>query len=77
MKPRGRRSWETPPSAGEAEQLLSPRRAFVVQFREEMDATPGRCGGRVEHIVSGHATRFSSREELWMFFSRILSSVHD
>jgi hypothetical protein len=59
------------------ESLLSPRRAFVVQFREEMDATPGCCSGRVEHLVSGHAARFHSPQELWAFFKQILSAVHD
>ena len=55
--------------------LLSPRRAFVVQFREAMDATPLRFSGRVEHIVSGRATRFHSPEELLAFFALALSAV--
>jgi hypothetical protein len=56
---------------------LSPRRAFVVQFREDMDATPPCLTGRVEHIVSGHAARFHSPEELWAFFTQILADVHE
>lgn len=59
------------------ETSLSPHRAFVVQFREKMNATPMRCYGRVEHIVSGRATRFQSPKELLAFFTRILNAVPD
>ncbi len=59
----------------EEESPLSPRRAFVVQFREETDAASPRFTGRVEHIVSGHAARFSSPEELWAFFTQVLRTV--
>jgi hypothetical protein len=59
------------------ESPLSPRRAFVVQFREEREGARGRVSGRVEHMASGHATRFRSPEELWAFFTRILATVHD
>lgn len=37
-----RRQQSPPLLTPEAEQSLPPRRAFVVQFREEMDATRGR-----------------------------------
>jgi len=57
------------------EPLLSPRRAFVVQFRDDMDATPPRFSGRVERIVSGRATRFHSSEELWAFFTQVLTAI--
>lgn len=60
----------------QAEPPLSPRRAFVVQFREEMGTTQERFSGRVEHMTSGHATRFHSPEELMAFFSKILSNLH-
>ncbi len=81
-KRRSTRSEACRPPSGEAaewreETSLSPQRAFVVQFREKMDATPTRCCGRVEHIISGHATRFQSPEELLAFFMRILNTVHD
>jgi hypothetical protein len=56
---------------------LSPRRAFVVQFREAMEGTQSHFAGRVEHIVSGHAARFHSPEELLAFFTTILSNVQD
>lgn len=57
------------------EPLLSPARAFVVQFREETDAARTRFTGRVEHMVSGHATRFHSPEELWAFFTQVLNTI--
>jgi hypothetical protein len=52
---------------------LPVRRAFVVQFRVEANSEQGGFTGRVEHVVSGQATRFSSVEELLAFFARILS----
>lgn len=69
------RRLQRPPATMEAERLLSPQCALVVHFREGLDATQGGCSGRVEHIVSGHAARFSSLEELLAFFSRILVTV--
>ena len=58
-----------------AERPLSPARAFVVQFREETGAAGQRFTGRVEHMITGHATRFESPEELLAFFVRVLSAV--
>ena len=43
---------------------LSPYRAFVVQFRTTAGQTPRHFAGRVEHMTSGQAVRFSSSEEL-------------
>ena len=59
------------------EPLLSPRRAFVVQFREDTAAAHGSFTGRVEHMVSGHAARFRSPEDLWAFFTKILANVQE
>ena len=59
----------------EAERPLSPARAFVVQFREETGGAGQRFTGRVEHMITGHATRFASPEELLAFFVRVLSGV--
>jgi len=59
------------------ESPLSPRRAFVVQFREEPEGGRGHFTGRVEHIVSGHTARFRSPEDLWVFFTTILSTVQE
>lgn len=50
------------------ERALSPARAFVVQFREETDGAARGFTGRVEHMVTGHAARFESAEELLDFF---------
>ena len=60
-------------SRDQEEALLSPRRAFVVQFREETDTARMRFTGRVEHLVSGHATRFHSPQELLAFFTQVLN----
>jgi hypothetical protein len=49
--------------------------AFVVQFRAQPDVTPLRCEGRVEHVVSGHATHFQSLEELLAFMEQVLATV--
>ena len=50
-------------------QALSPSRAFVVQFRGD------RVTGRVEHVTSGQACRFSSFNELLEFFDSMLDSA--
>lgn len=50
-------------------------RAFVVQFRTETDLDKGRVTGRVEHVLSGQATHFSSLEELLDFIARVLASL--
>jgi hypothetical protein len=54
---------------------LPVRRAFVVQFRAEADVERGRVEGRVEHVVTGQATRFHSLDELLTFFTQVLSRV--
>ena len=51
------------------------RLAFVIQFRPETDVEAGRFEGKVEHIASYEATRFSSLEELLSFIVRILTEV--
>lgn len=54
---------------------LSPHRAFVVQFRAETQVETGRFVGRVEHVVSGQATHFTSLEELLAFIGRVLATA--
>ena len=54
---------------------LSPRHAFVVQFRADAANRRGRFAGRVEHMVSGNAARFSSEEQLTRFMRRVLRVV--
>ncbi len=61
------------PAAAEAP--LSPRRAFVVQFRTDAGSASGHFAGRVEHMTSGQAVRFSSPEELLAFMARVLTQV--
>jgi hypothetical protein len=62
-------------SQSDSDAPLSPHWAFVVQFREGTALTPEALHGRVEHIVSGQATRFTSLEELWAFMARVVSSL--
>ena len=52
---------------------LSVSRAFVVQFRDETDVEAGCFVGRVEHVVSGKATHFSSLKEMLAFIERVLA----
>jgi hypothetical protein len=52
---------------------LPAQRAFVVQFRAEADLKQGKLTGRVEHVVSGQATRFHSLDELLTFFAHVLT----
>ena len=56
---------------------LSVSRAFVVQFRDETDVEAGYFVGRVEHVVSGNATHFSSLKELLAFIGRVLAKPHN
>ena len=49
--------------------------AFVVQFRETTDVAAGRLDGKVEHIASYQAARFSSLDELLAFITRVLAEV--
>ena len=51
------------------------RFAFVIQFRPETDVEAGRFEGKVEHIESYEATKFSSLEELLSFIVRMLSEA--
>ncbi len=56
---------------------LTPRHAFVVQFRAETDIAAGHLAGRAEHIVTGQAASFESLEILLAFFTRILRGMRD
>jgi hypothetical protein len=59
------------PSASDAP--LSPHWAFVVQLREGTALTAETLHGRVEHIVSGQATLFTSLEDLLAFMAQVLT----
>ena len=56
---------------------LSASRAFVVQFRDETDVEMGRFMGRVEHVISGNATHFSSLQELLAFIGGVLVALRN
>ena len=56
---------------------LSPRHAFVVQFRAETDIDAGRLAGRVEHIVTGQATLFETEETLLAFIKQVLQEMQE
>src|SRR5215470_15579721 len=55
---------------------LPARRAFLVQVHAEAEVAQGRLAGRVEHVMSGHATHFASPEELLAFMARVLTPGH-
>jgi hypothetical protein len=52
---------------------LTPDRAFVVQLRQSSALTLEALSGRIEHIVSGRATSFTSVGELLGFMEKTLS----
>jgi hypothetical protein len=47
----------------------------VVQFRAHPDGVSASYDGRVEHLVSGQASRFDSLEELLGFMVGVLADV--
>jgi hypothetical protein len=51
---------------------LSPRLAFVVQFRTSSNGARPAYTGRVEHMTSGHVTHFRSQAELWTFLTQMV-----
>lgn len=54
---------------------LSPHRTFVVQLAAGTHLPGGRMAGRVEHVVSHHATDFDSLEALLAFIARVVREV--
>ena len=58
-----------------SENPLPADHVFVLQLQESY----GRLGvcrsGRVEHLSSGEATRFTTTTELWDFVDRVLIAV--
>ena len=53
--------------------LLPASNAFVLQLCA--DASQGHFAGRVEHLVSGESTRFSSVDDMLAFVTRVLGDV--
>ena len=70
MSTRRDRKAHPPDSTAAEPAALSPERAFVVQFR-------GPSAGRVEHVRSGEAARFETRDELLAFMDRLLAARQD
>ena len=62
------------PSA-EAARPLPAQRAFVVQFSAQTNVELGRFASRIEHVVSGHARRFQSLEELVASLVQMLTTL--
>jgi len=60
---------------GLTQETLSPQHAFVVQFRANTDFTLGQSHGRVEHVLSGRATTFTSFDELAAFMARVVTDL--
>jgi hypothetical protein len=57
---------------GEHDRRLPAEHAFVVQLAATADVAQGRLEGRVEHVLSGHATQFHTLAELLAFMARLL-----
>ncbi|HEY2386973.1 MAG TPA: hypothetical protein VGK30_08435 [Candidatus Binatia bacterium] len=51
---------------------LSPDRAFVVEFGDAKVTRADHLSGRVEHVISGQAARFTSAGELLEFVHGVL-----
>ena len=54
---------------------LPSNRAFVVQFQTPSAQFPDLWHGRAEHLESGEVAHFHSPEQLWTFFTRVLTEV--
>jgi hypothetical protein len=62
------------PSRTASSAPLSEDAAFVIHVTAMATAQPDAVHGRIEHIVSGEATRFTSAAELLSFMHRLLSA---
>jgi hypothetical protein len=56
----------------ETRNTLPTNRAFVIQFRPADEDGQVRCEGRIEHLTSGSAELFMSRDELWAIIDHLL-----
>lgn len=54
---------------------LSIHRAFVIQFRGEIDEEEGHFAGRIEHVASKKACTFHSWGEMQAFVRDVLRQV--
>ena len=55
-------------------ETLSPEHSFVVQLRKPRKRQVIELQGRVEHVVSGEATRFTSLAELEEFMQNVMAA---
>ena len=53
---------------------LPTNRAFVIQLRASSGVSEVAHRGRVEHLASGQAMRFSDEDELWAFVDGVLAT---
>jgi hypothetical protein len=54
---------------------LPTNRAFVIQLRASSGESAVGHRGRVEHLASGQATRFTDEDELWTFIDSVLTTA--
>ena len=63
----------TESASQQPEVMPLPRsRAFVMRLSTDTDVGQARIAGRIEHVMSGQATRFGSLEELLSFLNQVL-----
>jgi hypothetical protein len=56
---------------------LLPTHTFVVQLHPDTQVEAGQVTGRIEHLVSRHATMFESLDALLAFIARMLQEVRN
>jgi hypothetical protein len=56
---------------------LLPTHTFVVQLHPNTQVEAGQMTGRIEHLVSRHATMFESLDTLLAFIARMLQEVRN
>ena len=56
---------------------LLPTHTFVVQLHADTQIEAGQVTGRIEHLVSRHATMFESLDALFAFIARMLQEVRN
>ena len=56
---------------------FAPEHAFVVQVHAGTLVSSGQVAGRVEHVVSGKAERFTSLEALLAFIARVFHEIEE
>ena len=54
---------------------LSADHAFVLQLQKSRGGAKARRCGRVEHLTTGQATRFTTPAEFWDFVDEVLTEL--